>query len=142
MSFRKSDEILKIETHHVEAGEEGERRVQWDGSAGFDIETERKLTKSLLRKLDTRMLPMLAVLFLFSFLDRTNIGNAKVSSLSEREGSTLTGRFSVSRQTSASMPPNTPPASPFSSPSISHPKYPPTSSSRKSRPASGSVSSP
>lgn len=37
---------------------------------GFSQEEEAALTKSLLRKLDTRMLPMLAVLFLFSFLDR------------------------------------------------------------------------
>jgi hypothetical protein len=35
------------------------------------------LTKSILWKLDTRMLPMLAALFLMSFLDRTNIGAAK-----------------------------------------------------------------
>lgn len=76
---RHSDEILKLETQHVEEGDGSPRPVQWDGTAGFDIETERKLTKSLLRKLDTRMLPMLAILFLFSFLDRTNIGNAKVS---------------------------------------------------------------
>lgn len=66
--------LNKLEIEHVEDGQ-----VQIDATAGFDAETERRLTKSLLRKLDTRMLPMLAVLFLFSFLDRTNIGNAKVS---------------------------------------------------------------
>jgi hypothetical protein len=66
--------LTKLEVEHVEDG-----RVQIDASAGFDAVTERSLTKSLLRKLDTRMLPMLAVLFLFSFLDRTNIGNAKVN---------------------------------------------------------------
>lgn len=65
----------KIEREHLEHGE----HVHFDAAAGFDAETEKRLTKSLLRKLDTRMLPMLAVLFLFSFLDRTNIGNAKVS---------------------------------------------------------------
>jgi len=64
---------MKLEVEHVEDGE-----LRIDSSAGFDEETERHLTKSLLKKLDTRMLPMLAVLFLFSFLDRTNIGNAKV----------------------------------------------------------------
>lgn len=74
---RKNSDVEKLETHHVEAGDIA-RRVEWDGSAGFDEETERRLTKSILRKLDTRMLPMLAILFLFSFLDRTNIGNAKV----------------------------------------------------------------
>lgn len=37
---------------------------------GLSEDEERHLTRSLLRKLDTRMLPMLALLFLFSFLDR------------------------------------------------------------------------
>lgn len=36
----------------------------------FDEEQERILTKRVLKKLDVRALPMLAVLFLFSFLDR------------------------------------------------------------------------
>lgn len=40
-----------------------------------------KLTRRLLWKLDLRILPMLALLFLFSFLDRTSIGNAKVLGL-------------------------------------------------------------
>ena len=36
----------------------------------FSDEEVKRLEKSLLWKLDTRMLPMLAILFLFSFLDR------------------------------------------------------------------------
>ena len=36
----------------------------------FDEEQERIVTKRVLRKLDVRALPMLAILFLFSFLDR------------------------------------------------------------------------
>lgn len=42
-------------------------------SSMSDVE-EARIRKSLLWKLDTRILPVLAVLFLFSFLDRTNIG--------------------------------------------------------------------
>lgn len=80
MSTWKHFDKYKPEIEHAEAAEDGSiRAVQFDGSAGFDKETEARLTKSLLLKLDTRMLPMLAILFLFSFLDRTNIGNAKVS---------------------------------------------------------------
>ncbi|KAJ9092764.1 hypothetical protein QFC19_008619 [Naganishia cerealis] len=41
------------------------------------------LTRKLLWKLDLRILPMMAVLFLFSFLDRTNIGNAKILGLTK-----------------------------------------------------------
>ncbi|KAF6799421.1 major facilitator superfamily transporter [Colletotrichum sojae] len=43
-----------------------------------DAERRDSLTKSLLFKIDTRVLPLLALLFLCSFLDRTNVGNAKI----------------------------------------------------------------
>lgn len=42
---------------------------------------EKKLTRKILWKLDTRVLPVLALLFLCSFLDRTNVGNAKILGL-------------------------------------------------------------
>ena len=34
--------------------------------------------KKLVRKLDFRLVPWLSLLYLLSFLDRTNIGNAKI----------------------------------------------------------------
>jgi MFS family permease len=73
-------DIGKAESQHREQGN-GNTMYEMpvvDASAGFDELEEKRITKSLLWKLDTRMLPMLAILFLFSFLDRTNIGNAKV----------------------------------------------------------------
>ncbi|KAK1240567.1 hypothetical protein MKX07_004595 [Trichoderma sp. CBMAI-0711] len=39
------------------------------------------LTKSVLFKMDTRVMPILALLLLCSFLDRTNVGNAKILGL-------------------------------------------------------------
>ncbi|KZL63343.1 major facilitator superfamily transporter [Colletotrichum incanum] len=57
-----------------------------------DIERQRHLTKTLLFKVDTRrvpmklVLPLLALLFLCSFLDRTNVGNAKIIGLEEDLG--------------------------------------------------------
>ncbi|OJJ35767.1 hypothetical protein ASPWEDRAFT_41009 [Aspergillus wentii DTO 134E9] len=48
-----------------------------------DFEHQQKLTRSILFKLDTRILPILAILFLCSFLDRTNVGNAKILGLEE-----------------------------------------------------------
>ncbi|KAI2468774.1 MFS general substrate transporter [Annulohypoxylon bovei var. microspora] len=39
--------------------------------------------KKILRKMDIRLIPMLAVLYLLSFLDRGNIGNAKIEGLQE-----------------------------------------------------------
>jgi sugar phosphate permease len=40
-----------------------------------------KATKRLIRKIDLRLLPFLALLYLLSFLDRTNIGNARLAGL-------------------------------------------------------------
>ncbi|KAI1827963.1 major facilitator superfamily domain-containing protein [Xylaria intraflava] len=37
----------------------------------------------ILRKMDARLIPMLAILYLLSFLDRGNIGNAKIEGLQE-----------------------------------------------------------
>jgi len=39
--------------------------------------------KKILRKMDVRLIPMLAILYLLSFLDRGNIGNAKIEGLQE-----------------------------------------------------------
>jgi hypothetical protein len=39
--------------------------------------------KAILRKMDLRLIPMLALLYLLSFLDRGNIGNAKIEGLTE-----------------------------------------------------------
>ncbi|KAK0648728.1 major facilitator superfamily domain-containing protein [Cercophora newfieldiana] len=41
------------------------------------------LTRRILWKMDTRILPVLALLFLCSFLDRTNVGNAKIIGLEQ-----------------------------------------------------------
>ncbi|KAI2629898.1 MFS general substrate transporter [Hypoxylon sp. NC1633] len=42
--------------------------------------------KKILRKMDLRLIPMLAILYLLSFLDRGNIGNAKIEGLQEDLG--------------------------------------------------------
>ncbi|KAI1206037.1 MFS general substrate transporter [Annulohypoxylon truncatum] len=51
------------------------------GSAIQVSSTDKHLTRKVLWKLDTRILPVLAVLFLCSFLDRTNVGNARLYNL-------------------------------------------------------------
>lgn len=48
-----------------------------------DHEYRTRLTRTILFKVDTRVLPVLALLFLCSFLDRTNVGNAKILGLAE-----------------------------------------------------------
>ncbi|KAI0126752.1 major facilitator superfamily domain-containing protein [Xylariales sp. AK1849] len=42
--------------------------------------------KKILRKMDMRLIPMLAILYLLAFLDRGNIGNAKIEGLQEDLG--------------------------------------------------------
>ncbi|CCF44133.1 hypothetical protein CH063_13634, partial [Colletotrichum higginsianum] len=51
-----------------------------EGGLAADIERQRHLTKTLL------VLPLLALLFLCSFLDRTNVGNAKIIGMEEDLG--------------------------------------------------------
>ncbi|OCK80111.1 putative MFS transporter [Lepidopterella palustris CBS 459.81] len=51
-------------------------------SAVEAIDTQRH-TRLILLKLDSRILPILALLFLCSFLDRTNVGNAKILGLAK-----------------------------------------------------------
>ncbi|CAI7626837.1 unnamed protein product [Penicillium viridicatum] len=46
-----------------------------------DLTHQQKLTRKVLWKLDIHILPILALLFLMSFLDRTNVGNAKIIGL-------------------------------------------------------------
>ncbi|KAJ9098750.1 hypothetical protein QFC21_004398 [Naganishia friedmannii] len=65
---------LHLEHHHIDAVVDDDDRL-------YSVDHDAAATKKLLWKLDLRILPMMAVLFLFSFLDRTNIGNAKILGL-------------------------------------------------------------
>ncbi|KAF7712371.1 Uncharacterized protein PECH_003315 [Penicillium ucsense] len=51
-----------------------------------DLDYQQKLKRRVLLKLDLRILPILALLFLCSFLDRTNVGNAKIIGLEKSLG--------------------------------------------------------
>lgn len=46
-----------------------------------NLKYDEKMTKRLVRKIDWHILPVLVVLYLLSFLDRTNIGNARLANL-------------------------------------------------------------
>lgn len=48
---------------------------QWNS---MPLEEKLHFEKKLLWKLDLRLIPWLSLLYLLSFLDRTNIGNAKI----------------------------------------------------------------
>lgn len=54
-----------------------------------DVEnTEGINEKALLRKIDWRLLPAVGILYLLSFLDRSNVGNARVEGLADDVGMT------------------------------------------------------
>lgn len=50
-------------------------------------------TKRIMRKLDFRLLPICSILYLFSFLDRTAIGNARIAGMVVDLGLTSTQYF-------------------------------------------------
>ncbi|KAI9368611.1 major facilitator superfamily domain-containing protein [Aspergillus egyptiacus] len=54
-----------------------------DPDEGLSEEERAKIDRALLWKLDWRLVPWLSLLYLISFLDRTNIGNAKIAGLQE-----------------------------------------------------------
>jgi len=68
----------KAEALHIEDGAVDSKS---SGSQGLVIDPEAE--KRLLRKCDLRVVPALWLLFLLAFLDRTNIGNAKIQGLTE-----------------------------------------------------------
>ncbi|KAH8601526.1 MFS nicotinic acid transporter-like protein [Bisporella sp. PMI_857] len=63
----------------------------------FSAEECERIDRLLVRKLDWRLIPWLCVLYLLSFLDRTNIGNAKIAvpGLQESLGNMSTGRYNA-----------------------------------------------
>ncbi|OAX81537.1 hypothetical protein ACJ72_04116 [Emergomyces africanus] len=54
-----------------------------DPDAGLSDEEKAVNDRKLLRKLDRKLIPWLCLLYLISFLDRTNIGNAKIDGLQQ-----------------------------------------------------------
>jgi len=75
---------LKTPTTAAEASME----EKGDSSSEADVEYDEKATKALLRKVDIHIVPVLVILYLLSFLDRTNIGNARLAHLEKDLGMT------------------------------------------------------
>ena len=70
-SIKESEVIgsLKFVTGDYEVAE------QWNA---MSLEEKVAYEKKLVRKLDWKLVPWLTLLYLISFLDRSNIGNAKI----------------------------------------------------------------
>jgi fucose permease len=69
-------------TDHKDMASFGDEKLETiNDTAGTNIDPIAE--KKLLRKCDLHVLPPLTILFLMAFLDRTNIGNAKIQGLTE-----------------------------------------------------------
>lgn len=74
MDAKDLDEYHNGESNHIEASQE----IFW---------TEEE-EKKLVRKIDLFLLPNIWIMYLLSYMDRTNIGNAKVAGMSDDLGLT------------------------------------------------------
>ena len=70
------------------AKDDSSAEIKNEGNSA-DVDFSDVDEKKVLRKMDIRLIPMLALLYLLSFLDRGNIGNAKIEGLDTDLG--LTG---------------------------------------------------
>ncbi|KAH7021366.1 major facilitator superfamily transporter [Microdochium trichocladiopsis] len=75
-----SDEKAKNHDLVVAADHEG-RHVVVDAEAAHEYIIDPAAESRLVRKLDLRVLPMVFLMYFFTFLDRTNLGNAKGAGL-------------------------------------------------------------
>lgn len=66
--------------------EQNVEMVESGSTSSQDIGYDAKATSKLIRKIDWVLLPFLALLYLLSFLDRTNIGNARLAGLEKELG--------------------------------------------------------
>ncbi|KAK4183648.1 putative high-affinity nicotinic acid transporter [Podospora australis] len=67
----ESDSVTNEKTIYKETNVDNVESAGWDEAN----------TKKLIRKIDMTLIPFLALLYLLSFLDRTNIGNARLDTL-------------------------------------------------------------
>jgi hypothetical protein len=67
-----------------DTGSPNDQHVSDEISLGPTLEGQ--IEKTLIRKIDLHILPIVVLLYLFSFLDRVNIGNARLYGLEEDLG--------------------------------------------------------
>ncbi|KAM5350453.1 hypothetical protein ACJ41O_006958 [Fusarium nematophilum] len=80
---------------------EYDRAVSLHENASDEV-YDQKATSRLLRKMDVHLLPFLALLYLLSFLDRANIGNARLAGL--EKSLNMTGKWDYNIAVSVFFP--------------------------------------
>jgi hypothetical protein len=58
-------------------------------------EREDKATRRLIRKIDIRLLPVLAVIYAFALIDRVNLPNARIAGMGTDLGLSMGDRYSL-----------------------------------------------
>ncbi|OBT52182.1 hypothetical protein VE04_06590 [Pseudogymnoascus sp. 24MN13] len=76
LSSKGDDPSFTPDEKHLESADSPSSDNAYISS--MTAEERKALTRRILFKLDIRIIPVMALLFLCSFLDRTNVGNAKV----------------------------------------------------------------
>ncbi len=81
MSYdEKHEPGISDDTKSIEANEAGEGAVTKEDGTTLAV-VNSKAERSLVWKFDLRILPLLAVMYLFNSLDKSNLGNAKTAGL-------------------------------------------------------------
>ena len=72
------------EKHQIDDGESHPKLSADSRTTASEIipQVDRSLERKLLWKLDIHVLPMISILYMLAFIDRINIGNAKIQGLS------------------------------------------------------------
>jgi len=65
------------------------------GPASSPIERDDKETRRIIRKIDLRLLPTLAVIYAFALIDRVNLPNARIAGMDEDLGLSIGSRYSI-----------------------------------------------
>ena len=73
--------MTSSQDYEVASAEKGVIEPNSEHAEGTHREFSEAETKKLLRKIDWTLLPLLSLLYLLSFLDRANIGNARLAGL-------------------------------------------------------------
>ncbi|KFY97984.1 hypothetical protein V500_01838 [Pseudogymnoascus sp. VKM F-4518 (FW-2643)] len=74
------DDITHLDDSHTST--DSDHKTDGNGCAGVGVDFSQVDEAKTLRKMDIRLIPALTVLYLLSFLDRGNIGNANIQGLS------------------------------------------------------------
>lgn len=78
-----SVDVKDVEKHqHIQVEDSPDIKDQVSAGEHLPVYDDKNTAK-LLRKVDFRLLPMLTTLYLLSYLDRGNIGNARVAGMNQ-----------------------------------------------------------